>query len=106
MMDSTPLHKLIGLLASAGITAVSTVADMTPHIDAVPHWATIIREWSLIVGAPIGVLGMAFYAVSMMLDNRRKFRVEREAARQELHEIEDAKCKARQANGQCPKLRK
>ncbi len=114
MTTSTPIHKLIGLVASAGVTAASSAVGVA---SAIPDWATGIREWSLIVGAPVGVIGMIFYASCMMLDNRKKWREEREAHRLELREMtaagerlkqqqikeaHDAICADRRAQGSCP----
>ena len=94
------------MVASAGLTLTGLIPNGSQIASNLPNWASFVREWSLFIGAPIGVLGMLFYATSMMLDNRRKWREEREFQRKELHEIENAKCLARQQNGDCPRLGK
>jgi crotonobetainyl-CoA:carnitine CoA-transferase CaiB-like acyl-CoA transferase len=86
MFSTSPLHKLCGLIASATLTAGSSVISaVTPTI---PAGASAVREWSLIIGAPVGVAGMLFYAVSMMYDSRSKARREREEHRKELAEMQ------------------
>jgi hypothetical protein len=113
-MTSSPISKLIGLVASAGVTAATSIVSTA---SAIPDWADGIREWSLIIGAPIGVLGMVFYASCMAMDSRKKWRQEREAHRLELREMttagerlkqeqikqaHDAICDERRTLGSCP----
>lgn len=98
------LHRLVGMVASAGLTLTGLIPSGSQIASNLPHWAILVREWSLFIGAPVGLLGMLFYTTSMALDNRRKWREEREHQRAELHEIEDAKCRARQQNGECPRM--
>ena len=93
MLLGNSTEKFIGMLASAGLTTFSTVAGSTTEkaMAVLPPWAMFMREWILFVGAPVGLIGMMFYASSMMLDNRRKWREERDYQRKELHEIHIAK---------------
>ena len=81
MLLGNSTEKFIGMLASAGLTTFSTVAGSTTEkaMAVLPPWAMFMREWMLFIGAPIGVLGMLFYASSMALDSRRKWREYRES---------------------------
>jgi len=110
---------LAGLVLSSSLTAASvTVGNIVhPLVGTLPTWGVTILEWSPLVGAPIGLCGMFFYAVNMMLSSRAAARSEREAHRTELREItqagerlkqqkikeaHDQICAERRALGSCP----
>ena len=77
--DNEHINRGIGMLASTCLTLTALVPSPVDVVSCLPHWATYVREWSLLIGAPIGVLGMLFYASSMALDSRRKWREYRES---------------------------
>ena len=83
---------LAGLVLSSSLTAASvTMGNMVhPIVGTLPVWGQTILEWSPLIGAPIGLTGMFFYAVNMMLASRSGARKEREEHRNELREIQEA----------------
>lgn len=93
--QTTPLHKLLGLAASTGI------AWSGQMLATIPVWAEHTKDWAAVILTVVGVFGACNYGAGLFLDNRKKWREERAAHREELREIEDAVCKKRQADGQC-----
>lgn len=86
---------------------------MTPlaqKLGAGFSWMFMLASWvdgaqkhvTLFAGILAGVLTV-FLIWNAALDNCKKRREEREAHRKELREIEDAACRARRADGRCPR---
>jgi len=91
-MFSTTNHVkgLAGLVVSSGVTAASVTLGNIVHplVGTLPPWGQIVLEWSPLIGAPIGLTGMFFYAINMMLASRSAARKERDEHRNELREIQ------------------
>lgn len=94
-------HHFTNLLSAAlggVLIAVGPIASSARAASiSVPLWATVIQEWCIWFGAPMGLLVLIFTAVNAYLTRRKLAqevregeRHEREAAREEMHQIHDA----------------